>query len=109
MSLSELLEIFVNDKGLMYEFIMLLATTVSMATMAFCVWFSLLVDILEKPFKKIRNYYRAKRYDRFIGDTIDCAYLLAQNGTWQREKAELIEEALKDYAKKKGINEKSMG
>ncbi len=110
MSLSELLEIFVNDKGLMYEFIMLLATTVSMATMAFCVWFCLLVDILEKPFKKIRNYYRAKRYDRFIGDTIDCAYLLAQNGTWQREKAELIEEALKDYAKrKKGINKKSMG
>lgn len=107
MSLSELLEIFVNDKGLMYEFIMLLATTVSMATMAFCVWFYLLVVILEKPFKKIRNYYRAKRCDRFIGDTIDCAYLLAQEGKWQRAKAELIEEALKDYAKRKKVSTRS--
>ena len=107
MNLSELMEIFVNDKGLMNEFIMLLATTASMATFVwFCV-LNILFDILKKPFKKIRNYYRAKRYDRFIGDTIDCVYLLAQEGKWQRAKAELIEEALKDCAKRKKVSTRS--
>ena len=107
MNLSELMEIFVNDKGLMNEFIMLLACASSLYAISFYMMIDILGYLLKKPFKKIRNYYRAKRYDCFIGDTIDCAYLLAQNGTWQRAKAELIEEALKDYAKRKKVSIRS--
>ena len=107
MSISELMKIFVNDKELMNEFIILLACTVSMSTVAFFCVANVLIDLLEKPFRKIRNYYRTKRYGRLIGDTIDCAYLLAQNGTWQRAKAELIEDALLDYAKRKKVSTRS--
>ena len=109
MSLTELMEVFVNDIGLCKDFITLVACTASFATI---IWFGALnifVDFMVMLMKKVKRHIYLKRDQEAIWQTINSAYLV--NQLYEKdillkegltlEQAELIETALIYYAKKK--------